>query len=320
MELQTLNKIDFKKYLLDKLHDSRQEDFIFWKNEIPLPIDLVYKIFDERGELFKLYIDHIASVYLYTYKLKQEGSEWVNESNSLPTSELKKYTFDLVDLYSKYFITSKTSELTRDIADKLFVSEYDFTAENFTEAICHEGRKYKRLYIPAKIKHTIEKYDTYLLRSVGISNGDMFGNVVADGLNVYRSGFSDAFATIFNKLLDFVLEKSNDKQISYSTASKIKIAQETEDEISYTNFNSGKINDGSLWEPRYINARTSYMINSKHPYFEFIGKKSGTDVLIDLLSQSAMIENEILRDNDRKIIENYRQELSRRLRLIAEKI
>ena len=61
MEKITLNKQDFKKHLLANLPDSRQEELIFWKKKIPLPIDLIYKIFDKRGELIKIYLDHISS-------------------------------------------------------------------------------------------------------------------------------------------------------------------------------------------------------------------------------------------------------------------
>ncbi len=149
----------------------------------------------------------------------------------------------------------------------------------------------------------------------------MFGNVVADSLGVYRSGFSDAFAAIFNKLLDFILEKSGGKQINYSTASKIKIshANEPEPETGYANYKTGKIGDGSLWEPKYIEANSSFVLNNKHPYFEFINNKSGLEVLIDITSQSALIENETLKDSTSKILENFRQDLSRRLRLISEK-
>ena len=82
METQTLNKHDFKKYLLEKLPDSRQEELIFWKKGIPLPIDLVYKIFDQRGELLKIYLDHLSAVSLYSYSTKIESSNYELEINN----------------------------------------------------------------------------------------------------------------------------------------------------------------------------------------------------------------------------------------------
>ena len=320
METQTLNKFDFKKYLLENLHDSRQEELIFWKKGIPLPIDLVYKIFDQRGELIKCYLDHISSAYLYSFILKQEGQDWASEIDQLPSEDKKNSINELKKLFSKYVNKSNVVGLSKALADKLFVIEYAFSYDNFIFSICHEGRKYKRLYLPLKIKEIIKKHDAELLKSVGISNGDMFGNVVADALHVYRSGFSDAFAAIFNKLLDFILERSEDKQIGNSTASKIKISQVGEPETSYSNYKTGNISDGSLWEPKYQDASSSFIINSKHPYFEFINNKSGIEVLIDLASQCALIENETLKDSTSKILEIFRQDLSRRLRLNAEKL
>lgn len=320
METQTLNKHDFKKYLLDKLVDSRQEELIFWKKGIPLPIDLVYRIFDQRGELLKIYLDHLSAVSLYSYSAKIESSNYVLEINNLPSSENKKYKRRLEDQFYKYYLISKISSLTNVLAERLCVVEYKFTEENYYSSICHEGRKYKRLYLPLKIKQSIKSYDSELLKIVGVSNGDMFGNIVADELGVYRSGFSDAFAAIFNRLLDFILERTNDKQISPSTASKIKISQLQEPDVPYLKFNNGKIEDGSLWEPKYTDAKSSFILNSKHPYYELINNKTGIEVLVDIVSQSALIENETMKDTTSRILESYRQEISRKLRLIAEKI
>lgn len=320
MEAQTLNKHDFKKYLLEKLPDSRQEELIFWKRGIPLPIDLVYKIFDHRGELLKIYLDHLSAVSLYSYSVKVEIPNYELEINNLPSSDNERKKTKLEDQFHKYYLESKISTLTGVLAERLFLEEYNFTEDNYFTAICHEGRKYKRLYLPLKIKESIKTYDSELLNIVGVSNGDMFGNIVADELGVYRSGFSDAFAAIFNKLLDFILERTNEKQISASTASRIKISQGQEPEGPYLKMNSGKIEDGSLWEPKYTDAKSSFILNSKHPYYELIHKKTGIEVLVDIVSQSALIENETIRDSTSKILETYRQDISRKLRLIAEKI
>jgi hypothetical protein len=320
METQTLNKHDFKKYLLNKLPDSRQEELIFWKKGIPLPIDLVYTIFDQRGELIKIYLDHLSAVSLYSYSAKIEYSNCELEINNLPCPENKAHKIKFEDQFHKYYWKSKISNLTNVLAERLFVVEYNFTEDNYFTALCHAGRKYKRLYLPLKVKESIKSFDPELLKFVGVSNGDMFGNIVADELGVYRSGFSDAFAAIFNKLLDFILERSSEKQITASAASKIKITQAQEPESTYLNFNSGRIEDGSLWEPKYADAKSSFILNSKHPYYELINKKTGIEVLVDIVSQSALIESETIRDTTSKILETYRQDISRKLRLIAEKI
>lgn len=319
METQTLNKHDFKKYLLEKLPDSKQEELIFWKKGIPLPIDLVYKIFEQRGELLKIYLDHLSAVSLHFYAAKNESSNYELDINNLPSSVNKKHKIKLVEQFHEYYSKSKISNLTNVLAEKLFIMEYNFNEDNYFAAICHEGRKYKRLYLPLKIKESIKTYDSELLKIVGVSNGDMFGNIVADELGVYRSGFSDAFAAIFNKLLDFILERTNEKKISASTASKIKISHVQEPATPHFKINSGKIVDGSLWEPKYIDAKSSFILNSNHPYYELINNKTGIEVLVDIASQSALIESETIRDLNNKILETYRQDISRKLRLIAEK-
>jgi hypothetical protein len=239
---------------------------------------------------------------------------------ALPSESNEVNQIKLNQWYSNYYLKSKVKDLSNNLAEKLLVVEYKFAKQDFINSICHEGRKYARLYLPSKVKDSIGLHDKELLNYIGISNGDMFGNIVADELGVYRSGFSDAFAAIFNRLLDFVIERSSDKLISVSTASKIKISIAQEPETSYENYHKGKIEDGSLWEPKYEDAKSSFIINSKHPYYELLSKKSGEEVLLDIASQSALIESEVVKDSTSKILENYRQEISRKLRLIAEKI
>lgn len=319
MEQQITNKYDFKNYLLEKLTDSKQDELIFWKKGIPLPIDLVYSVFEEKGVLIKKYLDQIASVILYSYALKCENSDWIEIISKLPSSEKKNNIEELNRIFNQYQINSKVDEILSKISDKLFVHNYNFSIMDFSNSICHEGRKYKRLYIPPEIKEIIKLYNIDILKVVGISNGDMFGNVVADEFGIYRSGFSDVFSAIFNKLLDFVLEKSLDHQIiNYSIASNIRISQVQEPENTYYTVNYGRVTDGSLWEPKYVNANSVLVFNIKHPYFETIESKTGLDVLIDMCSNSALIENETIKDSQRKVLEINRQEISRLLRLKTE--
>jgi hypothetical protein len=319
MKKTTLNKQDFKKHLLARLPDSRQEELIFWKKKIPLPIDLIYKIFDQRGELIKIYLDHISSFCLYAYASNIDPSDSDLEITNLPSSSNNSISDKLTEHYHKHYENSKINALTEYLANRLFIVEYQFSETDYLKSVCHEGRKYKRLYLPTEIKKQLEIYNSELLHHIGISNGDMFGNIVADELGVYRSGFSDAFSAIFNKLLDFIFKYSDDNQIIVSTASKIKITQDNEPILQFANINKGKVVDGSLWEPKYINAKSSFILNDKHPYLEFLINKTGHDVLVDFASQSAIIENETVNDSTRKALEIFRQDLSRMLRLISER-
>lgn len=319
MEKITLNKQDFKKYLLANLPDSKQEELIFWKKTIPLPIDLIYKIFDNRGNLIKIYLDHISSFCLFAYGSVLDNPDSVLEISNLPSSSNNVNSEILSKQYQNYYVNSKISDLTANLANRLYIVEYKFSESDYLKSVCHEGRKYKRLYLPAEIKECMKSYNSELIQHIGISNGDMFGNIVADELGVYRSGFSDAFSAIFNKLLDFIFEYSDNNQISISTASKIRISQVNESLASYDIINKGLVVDGSLWEPKYVDAKPSFILNEKHPYLEFLNNKTGLEVLVDFASQSAIIESETIKDSTRKTLETYRQDLSRMLRLISER-
>ncbi|WP_210437722.1 hypothetical protein, partial [Vibrio crassostreae] len=73
-------------------------------------------------------------------------------------------------------------------------------------------------------------------------NTDMFGNIIADRYNIYRSGFSDALAIIFNALLEFrILCSGRGEHLQ-----KIRVMAPLIEDIDVR---VGKTSDGSLWEP-----------------------------------------------------------------------
>lgn len=319
MNKATLSKQDFKNYLLAELADSRQEELIFWKKKIPLPIDLIYTIFDKRGNLFKIYLDHIASVCLFDFCYKNNPTEYQLNLESLPTSDNRLVKKTLSQQFGQYYSESNIKSLTQNLSQKLLLVDYGFSESNFINSLSHQGRKYKRLYLPKGVKDVLFQFNSDLKNNIGVSNGDMFGNIVADYLGVYRSGFSDAFAAIFNKLLDFVLESSSDSNVDVSSASQITIRQVSEPSSSLITIRKGSVSDGSLWEPDYVDAKPTYLLNEKHPYWEFLGSKLGVNVLLDFVSQFSYIESETIRSADKRVIESLRQDLSRKLRLLAEK-
>src|ERR1700748_1909446 len=77
-------KYNFRNYLLAELPDTRQEDLIFWKKTIPMPVDLVYEIFEKRGILLKKYLEHIGAAALFAYALQKEGRDWKTELGEQP--------------------------------------------------------------------------------------------------------------------------------------------------------------------------------------------------------------------------------------------
>ena len=319
MERYSLNKYDFKNFLLAELPDSRQIDLIFWKKNIPIPVDIVYGIFERRGDLLKKYIDHIGAAYIYSFILKSQKLPWKTEIEKQPTEKNREAITKLSAEIRLNLGSSRVSNMLREVADTLLLNNYDVTEQNLVNALCHEGRKYKRLYIPKTIREIVNKYDSELLDCIGKSNGDMFSNVVADELKIYRMGFADAFSGIFNKLIDFILDFSLTGKKIYANASEIKlsVADSTKHE---TQPEYGSVLDGSVWEPRYVNSASSVVINENHPYCAYIKQigKPAEEVLIAIAQIMAEIEFSTVHDRDRNVLEVFRQEISRKLRIHTE--
>jgi hypothetical protein len=318
MDEQTLSKLDFKKYLLSKLPDSRQDELIFWKRGIPLPIDLIYRIFDDRGKLLKIYLDHIASASLYSYSIRKDSTTSFLEFTLLPNIQSRNHVEVIKYQYQTFYIESNISSLITGLADNMCLLNYSFSVEDYLNSLSHEGRKYSRLYLPSAIRKKVNDFKIDLQDYVGLSNNDMFGNIVADELGVYRSGFSDAFAAIFNKLLDFILENTLTLRNFITVASDVVVSQVQEPKTEYITYSTGKVSDGGLWMPQYVDAKSTFLLNSKHPYFELVRNKSGLEVLVDIVNQFAVIEGEAVKETTVKVLETFRQEVSRKLRMIAE--
>jgi hypothetical protein len=320
MENYTLNKYDFKNYLLKELPDTKQVDLIFWKKTIPMPVDLIYGIFDKSGELLKKYIDHIGAAFLYSYIHRTLGKNWTKAIEEQPTKANKTTKDDLYDLIDNYINQSGIKGMTKEMADLLLLNNYEISSIRIFDALCHEGRKYKRIYIPVALRSIINKYDNQLLNHIALSNWDMFSNVVADELKVYRMGFADAFSGIFNKLLDFILMFSalgRKGAINASDYRIVRVQDRTDRDLRAV---YGPILDGCVWEPRYVNGQCSFILSDSHPYCDYI-RQQGTiaeKFLIEFAFYLSEIENETIRDSDKKVIEILRQELSRKLRVKAE--
>jgi len=316
-----LDKYEFKKYLLDELADTRQEELIFWKKNIPMPVDLIYNIFDKRGTLFRTYLDHIGAAYLFAWTERQEGKNWEASFVFQPTAGNTGQKAALLERFTKHFDQAQTGQLLAGFSELFLLENYRTGPEALVEAICHEGRKYKRLYIPVPVRQKLLEVFPDLLTHMALSNWDMFSNVIADELKVYRMGFADAFNGIFIKLIEFVLRHSGTAQKKYVSATGFDLRQKKNDTEDEHEVVYGTVSDGSIWEPAYASGRTYAVLNKLHPYCDEL-QKNGTEagyMLGELLNVMAEKENEILRDRDKKVIEVFRQDVSRELRVRAEK-
>ena len=315
-----LDKYTFKKYLLANLADCRQEELIFWKKNIPIPVDLIFTLFEKRNILLGKYLDHIGAAYLSAYIDKENGADWVTRLVLQPKAYSQVEKDFISKNFEKYMVSSGVTILLLELAAILMLEDYIPDEVAFAEAISHEGRKYKRLWLPPTFRRKIEMKFPELLDNISISNWDMFSNVVADELKVYRMGFADAFSGIFNKLIEFILVKNQNEDDQIKFVSVCRISQQIELSQDNVKINYGIISDGSIWEPRYQNGKTSFILNSNHPFSAEIKKlEIGSEQVIGKLIEAMSIrESEFLHRNDQTLIENFRQDVSRQLRIKSE--
>jgi hypothetical protein len=315
----TLHKNDFKRYLLAELPDTRQEQLIFWKRSIPLPVDIIYILFEKRGTLLAKYLDQIGAAYLFAWANFREGNDYGLMIKSQPTANNKAIEGELLLQFEKYFQSSGIGQLLQEFSESLLLNDYEPNISSMFEAMCHEGKKYERIYLPASFKSGILKRFPTLLSFIGNRNGDMFANVVCDEMGIYRSGFGDVLIAYFNKLIEFILLHQNQLGRQYASASPFKLIFEKSPICISNELTIGSVTDGSLWQPLYKNARTTFILNSIHPYSDYLLKdKDLKEMLINLLTAMSIVEDNNLKPQERKVLEKFRQDVSRELRLILE--
>jgi hypothetical protein len=294
---------DFKRYLNNKSAKYRVDGLIFWQNRIPLPIDLFNRIFNESDQIVTDYVYQVAaSAVVFSERSSFEGTFNV-EVAELPKGDLKKQIFVLECWLEERL--PKSAAITRmayEIADILGIDGFEFSSNSVAKALQHQGKKYARIFMPSEVK---KEYDAIPnCEEVGQDNTDMFGNIIADRYNIYRSGFSDALAIIFNALLEFRILCSGRGEY----LQKIRVFAPMNNKIDVR---IGKTTDGSLWEPGYEDDHY-ITLNSEHPLVRHLSVDESKP-LAELLFYLGEFENGQFSETNKKLIENLRQEVSRSL-------
>lgn len=305
---------DFKGYLLANSTKFRVDGLSVWFNSIPLPVDLFDQVFDDSLNHFKLYLDHVVAAVVL-------GSA-IN-SNLISNLSLKDFpSGEVMDEHSLIVKDALESELKEKlvlyeefvsvISDYLGIEEYQINVVSLMQALSHQGKKYSRIYCPAEIKDKIKESFPEVLKSFAKSNGDMFGNVIADQLGIYRSGFNDALASIFSRLLDFKICECRGILTSRPRITLISNVDgndvETSKKIVYE-----KTSDGSLWEP-YFDGEYKVKLNPIHPYAKKLPEfNDSTKFFYEFLNKISEYEAQLLDEKDLKSIELMRSIISRTL-------
>ena len=294
---------DFKRYLHDRNRAYRVDGLIFWQNRIPLPIDLFNRIFDESDQIVTDYIYQLAASTLVFNKVGAFEETVGHPVSDLPTDKLKQHYTVLTSWVAAELPDScRIARMAYEAAEMLGVSEFEFSRDRVTAALLHQGKKYARLFMPSPIRALVERFAE--CNAIGQDNTDMFGNIIADRYNIYRSGFSDALAIIFNTLLDFRLLFSGNGNRLQKISVITSIPTDLDVRFAVTT-------DGSLWEPGYEDDHY-VTINNKHPLIRKLSQEQ-SPALSELLFFLAQFENSQFSDQNKKFIENMRQALSREL-------
>lgn len=294
---------DFKRYLNDKNQKYRVDGLIFWQNRIPLPIDLFNRIFNESDQLVADYVYQVAASAI-TFSNRESFRIAIGlDVSDLPKSDLAKCSDKLnVWLKQRMEQQSVVVQMTYEIAGLLGLDEFTFSRDKVADALLHQGKKYNRIFIPSEIRERFKHIKG--CDEVGQDNTDMFGNIIADKYNIYRSGFSDALAIIFNALLDFRILCSGR---GHSLPKMHAIAPLVED----VDVRLGRTADGSLWEPGYENDHF-IIVNQDHPLVRQLSTEQ-YGPLAECLFFLGELENSQFSDEKKKFMEELRQTVSRSL-------
>lgn len=305
---------EFLNFCNQKNPKIRIDADVVWHGKIPLPNSLVKKIFFDAQNMLSLYLDHLISACaVKTYDLLNS----TNFFSLVPAVSLQTDRGDHVSHFLEAVRQNqKFIEIENFIIHASGLQNYQkLTPKRFTATLHHAGKKYERIYVPKKLKLFISKTAPKLNESIGISNGDMFGNVIADELNIYRSGFSDAFAGIFKEYLEYKFEFFGNFDPALSTLGVVS-------RVNYDDMGSVSISKnivGNLWEPKLgSKGGIDTFINETHPMMlkENLSADERFNLLLLAMSHEEMHQ---MNDYNKELIEEFRMRVSNILRNFAAK-
>uniref|UniRef100_UPI004048A4EB hypothetical protein n=1 Tax=Yoonia sp. TaxID=2212373 RepID=UPI004048A4EB len=300
---------EFTNFCMKRNKSIRVDGDMVWSGTIPLPESLIKRIFFGAERLLSAYLDHlISSIAIAIYDLS-------NNSDTLNAVPSPEFAEDNSDLLIKIWTFSQSHEKFTQLQDFIIKSSGlgNYTSLDllrFNQALKHKGKKYARLYVPTVLKKRFGEIAPKINNKVGISNGDMFGNVIADDLNIYRSGFSDAFAGIFKEYLEFKFLHFDSVDPSLSVLGVAR--EEIYPEIGALIISKHQTN--SLWEPRLgVQGAINALLNDTHPLLlsDDLNEKQKLDLIILALSHEEM---HTMSESEKELIESFRQRVSQTLK------
>ncbi len=300
---------DFVAYCSEGDSSFRPDGEIYWCQTKPIPSILVKRLFF-TAELFLIdYVHHLLSATALALHDLQSPNEKLFEFFPNPNSRIK-YQSELENIWRGCQSIPKFKTFEHDISALSGLGAFELSLQDFLECLNHKGKKYDRLYYPDVVKSHIDQHFPKVSELLSRSNGDMFGNIVVDKLNVYRSGFSDAFSGLFNDYLKFKFEffpLANPKNASQGQTEVITIPSiGTITPVEYTN--------GNFWEPTMQQGGAIGVELAKNHPASMLDPKLQFNLLLLALSKEEMK----IFDPDLKIkLEQFRYRVSVNLRAAA---
>lgn len=296
---------EFLSFCQQRNSRIRVEGDVVWYNQIPVPESLVKKVFFSAQNILSTFLDHLISAYaLQAYDLQEKTSL---ASFAPAPSLVNEKQAELMRVLETARNMSKFAEVEDFIVKASGLKNY-IRLDNgkFLKTVKHSGKKYERIYIPKKIKDYVSETAPKLNSNIGISNGDMFGNVIADELKIYRSGFSDAFAGIFKEYLEFKFEIFGNLDPSLSTLGVVE-------KTNYGGAGSlvlSKHMQGHLWEPGLgTKGGIDTYLNETHPLMikENLSSEERLNLFLLAFSHEEM---HLMNENDKEFVEDLRLRIS----------
>jgi hypothetical protein len=301
----------FKKFIFLEPDRFRIDGLSIWYNSIPIPVDLFDLFFESWRDYFQSYLDHLM-VALILEEICASNKNLSFSASSFPDAELVKEHRILLHKKMEKLLQDRPvfSSVAKNLSNILGVEKYEINIQDLLEAASVDGKKYKRLYVPKGLKEAIKESIPGSLEEFAVSNGDMIGNIIADKLKLYRSGFGDALAGLFNKLLDYKVDKCSGF-IGKRSQTVLNVSGSKEHGFIVPVIVQ-RTTDSALWEPIF-DGEVKIRINPKHPFYKVITKNSDNSDVIKLLSVMTVLEANCPNDNELKTLETIRSSISRAL-------
>ena len=301
----------FKNYLLSKKKKFKADGLSIWFSTIPIPLDLFDTFFDSWKEFFALYLDHLIVSIILANNIHLLNSREINFKD-LPTDGLSPRSKDIVTEIIIHCLKSDSQyhKFAKELSNILGVDDYILEESALMSALSHKGKKYERLFIPTLFRTLISRDYPVALTEVAIKNGDMFGNIVADRIGLYRAGFGDALSALFNELLDYKIEKCSGL-ISHESSVKLRFENSSDPSVNSRVLHA-RSSDGCLWQP-FFDGDVKMKLNPTHPFYKVIAECGNPLATFQILLRMSEIECHSTSTRELELIEGFRINLSKSL-------